>query len=272
MASIDPDLFQRLKDKLNIAGAALYVRIQSAANRYGLERPEAALALALDEKLNINKYSSAAQRAAVAAARSGRVAHNPPAAPDPTRSARTQTAKKKRTVSRATGNNVFVVVGRNKKINKALFQFLRAVGLSPIEWERARAKTGKANPYIGEILDQGFKMAAAVVVLMTPDDEAKLKPAFLTDDDDPFERRPTGQARPNVLFEAGFAMGKYPDHTVLVQVGKLRPFSDISGRHVVRMTGGAESRHAFVGRLRSAGLDAQTDGTDWLSEGDFSIS
>jgi hypothetical protein len=174
--------------------------------------------------------------------------------------------------SRAKGNNVFVVVGRNKKINKALFQFLRAVGLSPIEWERARAKTGKANPYIGEILDQGFKMAAAVVVLMTPDDEAKLKPAFLTDDDDPFERRPTGQGRPNVLFEAGFAMGKYPDHTVLVQVGKLRPFSDISGRHVVRMTGGAESRHAFVGRLRSAGLDAQTDGTDWLSEGDFSIS
>jgi len=29
-------------------------------------------------------------------------------------------------------------------------------------------------------------MAAAVVVLMAPDDEAKLKPTFLTDDDDPF--------------------------------------------------------------------------------------
>lgn len=268
---IDSALFERLKDKLNIGSAAVYARIQNAANRYGLERPEAALALALDHKLNINKYSSSAQRATVAAARSGR-APQAPAAAEPVRATRAPAARKSRPASQAKGNNVFVVVGRNKKINKALFQFLRAVGLSPIEWERARAKTGKANPYIGEILDQGFKMAAAVVVLMTPDDEAKLKPAFLTDDDEHFERRPTGQSRPNVLFEAGFAIGKYPDHTVLVQVGKLRPFSDISGRHVVRMTGTSESRNTLVGRLRSAGLDAQTDGTDWLSEGDFSLT
>ncbi len=273
MPSIDPNLFQRLKDKLDVGAAALYGKIQSAANKYGLERPEAALALALDQKLNINKYSSAAQRAIVATARSGRVLHSSPhSISEPVRSTRTQAARKKRPASKTKGNNVFVVVGRNKKINKALIQFLRAVGLSPIEWERARAKTGKANPYIGEILDQGFRMAAAVVVLMTPDDEAKLKPTFLTDDDDPFERKFTGQARPNVLFEAGFAMGKYPDHTVLVQVGKLRPFSDISGRHVVRMSGSAESRNTLVGRLKSAGLDAQTDGTDWLSEGDFTIT
>jgi len=44
--SIDPNLFQRLKDKLGVGAAALYGKIQSAANKYGLERPEAALALA----------------------------------------------------------------------------------------------------------------------------------------------------------------------------------------------------------------------------------
>lgn len=270
MPSIDPDLFHRLKDKLNVGAAAVYANIERAANKYGLERPEAALALALDLTLNINRYSNATQRAVVAAARSGRPMQRLTPIPAPARATRTRAAKTKRPVRRGTGNNVFVVVGRNKKINKALFQFLRSVGLSPIEWERASAKTGKANPYIGEILDQGFKMAAAVVVLMTPDDEAKLKSGLLSDEDEPLERKLTGQSRPNVLFEAGFAMGKYPDHTVLVQVGKLRPFSDISGRHVVRMTGGgSEARHAFVGRLRSAGLAVQTDGADWLSEGDF---
>jgi hypothetical protein len=38
------------------------------------------------------------------------------------------------------------------------------------------------------------------------------------------------------------------------------------------MSGSAESRNTLVGRLKSAALDAQTDGTDWLSEGDFTIT
>lgn len=59
---------------------------------------------------------------------------------------------------------------------------------------------------------------------------------------------------------------------MLVQVGKLRPFSDISGRHIVRMTGGAKAPHTVVNRLKSAGLEPTTDGADWLSEGDFSLS
>jgi hypothetical protein len=37
-----------------------------------------------------------------------------------------------------------------------------------------------------------------------------------------------------VLFEAGLAMGRHPRKTVLVQVGKSKPFSDVDGRHMVR--------------------------------------
>lgn len=105
MPSIDPNLFQRLKDKLDVGAAALYGKIQSAANKYGLERPEAALALALDQKLNINNYSSAAQRATVATARSGRVSHSsPPSISEPVRSSRTQAAGK-RPAGRTKGND-----------------------------------------------------------------------------------------------------------------------------------------------------------------------
>ena len=48
---------------------------------------------------------------------------------------------------------VFVVHGRNEEARKAIFAFLRSIGLDPLEWSRAVQSTGKATPYIGEILD-----------------------------------------------------------------------------------------------------------------------
>jgi len=64
----------------------------------------------------------------------------------------------------------------------------------------------------------------AVVVLFSPDDEAKLRAEFLKATDGPDERTLTGQPRPNVLFEAGMAFGSKPDNTVSVQLGEMRPF------------------------------------------------
>lgn len=50
-------------------------------------------------------------------------------------------------------NKVFVIHGRNTKLRKALFAFLRSIGLQPIEWEQALLMTGSPNPYIGDVLD-----------------------------------------------------------------------------------------------------------------------
>ena len=111
---------------------------------------------------------------------------------------------------------VFVVHGRNSALREAMFTFLNAIGLHPLEWSEARAATKQASPYIGDILDRAFSMAQAVVVLMTPDDEARLKEEFRRQDDSRRETTLTGQARPNVLFEAGMAMGREPQRTVLV--------------------------------------------------------
>jgi hypothetical protein len=132
--------------------------------------------------------------------------------------------------------------------------------------------TGRPSPYVGEILDAAFSKAVAVVVLFSPDDEAKLRSEFLKPSDDQHERSLTGQPRPNVLFEAGMAFGSKPDKTVLVQVGHMRPFSDIAGRHVVHLSDSPESRQELATKLESAGCIVDLSGSDWLREGRFANS
>ena len=171
--------------------------------------------------------------------------------------------------STSDNRNVFVVYGRNGAARDAMFQYLREIDLHPLEWSEAVTATGKPSPYIGEILDAAFSKARAVVVLFTPDDEARLREKLRRDNDPPHETELTGQARPNVLFEAGMAMGRYPDRTVLVEVGSLRKFSDIDGLHVVRMDSSSQRRQELAQRLRTAGCPVKLDGTDWHDAGDF---
>ena len=76
-------------------------------------------------------------------------------------------------VLEVTDRDVFVVHGRNEAARVAMFEFLRALDLHPMEWSEVRAQTGQASPYIGEVLDTAFSHARAIVVLLTPDDEAR---------------------------------------------------------------------------------------------------
>ncbi len=93
---------------------------------------------------------------------------------------------------------------------------------------------------------------------------------MLVSDDPPFEKVLTGQARPNVLFEAGMAFASHPDKTVLVQIGTVRPFSDIAGRHVIRMDDSGAKRQNLALRLKTAGCSVDLEGTDWHTAGNFS--
>ena len=133
-------------------------------------------------------------------------------------------------VAGATPDRVFVVHGRNDALRASLFAFLRAIGLAPLEFSQAIEETGKATPYVGEILDKAFEKVQAVVVLLSPDDEVRLTEALWSDEESDEERNLRRQVRPNVLFEAGMAFGTHADRTVLVQVGQVKPFSDVAGR------------------------------------------
>jgi predicted nucleotide-binding protein len=164
--------------------------------------------------------------------------------------------------------SVFVVHGRNESLRKAMFEFLRSIDLSPMEWSEAVRLTGEGSPYIGHVLDAAFTHAAAIVVLMTPDEIAYLQPQFGHGNDDS-ETKPAAQARPNVLFEAGMALGRDPRRTVLVEVGDVRPFSDVAGRHAIRLTNDPAQRQELATRLHTAGCATKLLGTDWHTAGDF---
>ena len=164
--------------------------------------------------------------------------------------------------------NVFVVYGRNDELRRSMFDFLRAIGLNPLEWSVAVEMTNSGAPYVGEVLDAAFSQARAVVVLLTPDEIAYLQPTYGSHPEDP-ETKPAPQARPNVLFEAGMALGRHPKHTILVEVGEMRPFSDVAGRHAIRMTNDVAQRQELANRLKTAGCSLNTTGTDWHKAGDF---
>ncbi|MET3963098.1 hypothetical protein ABIE44_003032 [Marmoricola sp. OAE513] len=162
---------------------------------------------------------------------------------------------------------VFVIHGRNALARSGLFAFLRAIGLDPIEWSEAIRMTGKGSPYIGDVLDAAFNAAQAVVVLQTPDDVAHLHES-LTFPGDP-ETEAQMQPRPNVLFEAGMALGRDEERTIIVELGQVKSFSDIHGRHVVRLSNDLAPRQELANRLETAGCAVKLVGTDWHKAGDL---
>jgi len=164
---------------------------------------------------------------------------------------------------------VFVVHGRDTAARGALFAFLRSIGLEPIEWAKAVQMSGEATPHIGTILNTAFEAASAVVVLLTPDEIVHLRGELSGNDE--VDARPASQARPNVLFEAGIAMGRDEKRTVLVELGKVRPFSDVAGRYIVRLDNSHEKRKELAQRLETTGCSVDLSGQDWLSAGDFTM-
>ena len=166
-------------------------------------------------------------------------------------------------------SKVFVVHGRNSAARRAMVEFLRSIHLQPIEWTQAVEATGETLPYVGDVVAKGFELAQAVVVLMTPDDEAQLRSVFREPADLPYESKLTGQPRQNVILEAGMALGIDARRTVLVEIGELRPISDLHGRHTVRMDGTIAKRQDLAQRLKVAGCPVQLNGTDWHDAGAF---
>jgi predicted nucleotide-binding protein len=176
------------------------------------------------------------------------------------------------TDSKPNTKRVFVIHGRDYRLRKDFFSFLRALGLEPLEWSDAVKLTGVATPYIGQILDHAFNEAKAIIVLITPDDEVRLLQDLWSATEEETEKVFHLQARPNVLFEAGMAFGRDPKRTLLIEIGDVKKFSDVAGRHIVRFCDEPKHRKEVAERLKTVGCDVSTSGDDWLTVGNLSIT
>jgi Predicted nucleotide-binding protein containing TIR-like domain len=165
---------------------------------------------------------------------------------------------------------VFVIHGRDEEARRALFALLQDLDLHPIQWEELVRATGRGSPYNGEVVARAFSEARAVIVLMTPDDEARLHSSLHGAEEPKHERELTGQARPNVFLEAGMAMQSQPDRTIFVELGALRPASDLHGLNVVRLGGSEGALLALVGRLETAGCAVNRTNESWMNRERFS--
>lgn len=269
MAKINQDLLEAIAGKLGMGSRAAYRRVEAVMHDTFLERDQAALVAASRLKININRYSTPAQRAAIRGHLTGggagpAAATAPAAATVPAAKGRAGKAAK----PRKKDNTVFVIGGRDLAVTESMYALLDALGCKPVEFHQAVAKMKVGNPFIGDVLDKAFETVQGLVVLFTPDDEAKLKDHFLKKGGDAGERKLAGQPRPNVIFEAGMALSRHPEKTIMVQVGPMKSFSDIAGRHLVHLSDSFASRQDFANRLANI-CKVDTTGTRWTTVGKF---
>jgi predicted nucleotide-binding protein len=156
---------------------------------------------------------------------------------------------------------VMVIYGHDHEANAALFGWLREIGLKPREWDDMVRATGSASPYVGDVLDQAFRGAQAVVAFFTPDE--RVSPG---NHDGPSRF----QARPNVLVEAGMALVTHPSRTIFAILGPQELPSDLAGRDYIRLSHADQKPlQALAARLRDAGCDVDLGGAGWLDPARF---
>src|ERR1700733_3787664 len=132
MPKINQQLLDRLMSKLSVSSPRIYQIIAEKASDTLLDRHLAALVVASENGVNIQKYSTPDERAQIRgslrpssggfnASQQSQTA--PP--PEPRVGVRVR-ARDRRKVAKAKDNSVFVVHGRNDMLRRSLFDFLRA--------------------------------------------------------------------------------------------------------------------------------------------------
>lgn len=172
-----------------------------------VSRRAASMLLARKLKVNFNKHATPEDRAEMRGHTVIQTQIDEPAPPQPLPAIRNS----KQNVRTTKTNTIFVVHGRDHKLNEDMFNFLRALGLNAVEFSQAIADTAGANPNITKIVKGALKRAQGVLVMFSPDEEARLKTKFRTPRD---SKTLEGQSRLNVIFEAGIALGAHPEKTL----------------------------------------------------------
>ena len=155
-------------------------------------------------------------------------------------------------------SNVYVVYGNNTALGDKIHTFLKECALRPITKEMASNLTGEGSPFVGRIIDVAFEHAQAVLVLLSGDEQVRLRKEWHKRQEELYEVRFSPQSMLEQIFEAGYAFGKYPERTILLQADNVRPFSDIAGREILPFTGKRDEYLRIKDRLSSIGCAIPT--------------
>ncbi len=156
---------------------------------------------------------------------------------------------------------VFIVYGRNSKAYDAMRLFLRALKLDPLDFDEVRNEIG-GSPYVGTIVKEGMTRAKAIIVMFTPDEFASLRKELVSAHDTAIEKG-RWQPRPNVILEAGMALGIDEQRTILVVFGDTDLASDLHGRHYIRLNNSASAREKLKNALIGVGCLVSRTASDW---------
>jgi methylase of polypeptide subunit release factors len=143
--------------------------------------------------------------------------------------------------------------------------------LEPIQWNQAVQFTNVPLPHTDEVVAKGFSNAQAFLVLLMPEDVVYLHKDYQREGDPDYEKHPALQPRPNVLFEAGIAFGIDARRTIFVEIGELRPYTDIQGYNTIKWKDTSSKRQELAERLEAAGCPVDLSGTDWHDFPDLSL-
>jgi predicted nucleotide-binding protein len=272
MAKINAKLLAKLVKKMGVRQARVYQVIQQRALDSHVDSHVASLLVARDNGVNYQPYADPSNLVEMRHATAP--AHAPPPSAIPATATNRPAAKKLgKTKVRATkDNSIFVVHGRDAKLNQDMYAFLASIGIVPMEWDHAiKAAKGGANPIVGDVISQAMERVQGVMILFSPDEEAKVRTKFASASDKKKNLHLKGfQPRPNVIFEAGLALGAHSDKTILVQVGTVRDISDIAGKHMVHLSDSFADRKRLADRLESKlKFKIDLDGTTWQTIGHF---
>jgi predicted nucleotide-binding protein len=157
---------------------------------------------------------------------------------------------------------VFLVHGQDEFAKDQLGVFLSALGLHALCWREARNLVGVRTPTTLEIVSKGIECSQCALVLLTGEDIALLD-SRLNTNNEPSRRQP----RPNVLFEAGWALSELGrENTILVVIGSFQGISDIDGLNYIKMDNTAKKRRELKDQLLLAKCDVDESGNGWMDE------
>lgn len=120
------------------------------------------------------------------------------------------------------------------------------------------------SAYVHEAIKSSINEVGAIVVIMAPEEKVQLIKKYQTQ---PSDAKQEYQPRPNVIFEAGLALGLKEEKTIILQFGETRIFTDILGKHILKYRGKSNEigfKNDFCQKLRMAGCDCEM-GNDYLS-------